>query len=535
MLIEIHSNEFKQKTIRFEEGLNVILGDENSTNSLGKSTALLVVDFALGGSSYPKNAGSIIQNAGHHSIGINLRFDDIDYYFVRLTGSPDYVYSSGSDYIPGDKKIPVEDYCKWLKEKYGLNEINGSWRSLVGLYSRVWGKNNYDVDKPLRGYVQDRDESSVNQLVKLFDMYGEIEAAMRELQNQKEREGALNKAFHSKLIKKITSREYEANNLIINQLKEEIDDIKNNLLKFTINVEEIYSRELVELKSKKREIIEQKYIIVNKIERLKLSLSDKFRVDSKQFERLQLFFENVNIEKIREIESFHTKISLLLKNQIEQSIYRYITQLSEIDKRLETVDLQIDRLLEGVNSPKIIIERIFDLTNKVNELEQVNKFYDEKLSTKEQVKTIKVSMESVFEKILDSLEKRINSHMEILNGNIYDLNKKSPTIKLYQNNYLFDHSGNTGTGKSYIDLLLFDLTILGLTHLPFVIHDSFLFKNIEDSTVSNLVLRYDNFKKQIFIAIDGIQKYSEVAQAILKENTRLKLDNDHLLYGRDWR
>jgi len=51
MLFEIRSDQFRTKHIGFHKGLNVILGDENATNSIGKSNLLMIIDFAFGGNS----------------------------------------------------------------------------------------------------------------------------------------------------------------------------------------------------------------------------------------------------------------------------------------------------------------------------------------------------------------------------------------------------------------------------------------------------------------------------------------------------
>ena len=54
MLVEMMSPAFKEKDevrppIRFKDGLNVVLGKEDGTNSIGKSSALLAIDFVFGG------------------------------------------------------------------------------------------------------------------------------------------------------------------------------------------------------------------------------------------------------------------------------------------------------------------------------------------------------------------------------------------------------------------------------------------------------------------------------------------------------
>jgi predicted ATP-dependent endonuclease of OLD family len=58
MLEEIYSPVFKigketRAPIHFEEGLNVVLGDDLPDNSIGKSSFLLAIDFAYGGITYP--------------------------------------------------------------------------------------------------------------------------------------------------------------------------------------------------------------------------------------------------------------------------------------------------------------------------------------------------------------------------------------------------------------------------------------------------------------------------------------------------
>ncbi len=43
---------FLEKEITFYEGLNAIVGDDIASNSIGKSTMLMIIDFAFGGDDY---------------------------------------------------------------------------------------------------------------------------------------------------------------------------------------------------------------------------------------------------------------------------------------------------------------------------------------------------------------------------------------------------------------------------------------------------------------------------------------------------
>lgn len=52
MLKEINCPQFIKPTIIFTKGLNSILGDDVSTNSIGKSTFLMIIDFVFGGNTF---------------------------------------------------------------------------------------------------------------------------------------------------------------------------------------------------------------------------------------------------------------------------------------------------------------------------------------------------------------------------------------------------------------------------------------------------------------------------------------------------
>ena len=55
MLVEVQCDKFIKngqirEPIRFHTGLNAVLGDDNGSNSIGKSTFLMILDFVFGGS-----------------------------------------------------------------------------------------------------------------------------------------------------------------------------------------------------------------------------------------------------------------------------------------------------------------------------------------------------------------------------------------------------------------------------------------------------------------------------------------------------
>lgn len=90
MLKEIYCELLKTKNrpsgkISFHNGLNVVLGSNVGTTSIGKSTSLLIIDFIFGGDTYAKN--DAVKELGNHTIFFTFQFGGKDYRFARSTDS----------------------------------------------------------------------------------------------------------------------------------------------------------------------------------------------------------------------------------------------------------------------------------------------------------------------------------------------------------------------------------------------------------------------------------------------------------------
>ena len=76
MLCEIYCEKFHQNRITFHEGLNTILGDKNGSNSIGKSTFLMIIDFVFGGKDYLNKSIDVQNNIKKHEICFTFLFSD---------------------------------------------------------------------------------------------------------------------------------------------------------------------------------------------------------------------------------------------------------------------------------------------------------------------------------------------------------------------------------------------------------------------------------------------------------------------------
>ena len=180
-----------------------------------------------------------------------------------------------------------------------------------------------------------------------------------------------------------------------------------------------------------------------------------------------------------------------LKNEKEHIEARLSVVQSEIDE----IDNKIEILLGDTGNPIKVVNRIYDLTYQAKDLKQKENTYERKISHKENITKWNEELEGKAKLITDEITEEINKELVVLNDKVHDDSRIAPVFFLSKDSYSFELSKNTGTGKAFIDLILFDLAIYNLTILPVLVHDSFLFKNIENSSISNLAKVYKSFKK----------------------------------------
>ena len=76
MLKEIKCDQFIEPTIEFTNGLNSVFGDDISTNSIGKSTLLMILDFIFGGNTFSSKDSGSIKHLGHFTFKFKFQFGD---------------------------------------------------------------------------------------------------------------------------------------------------------------------------------------------------------------------------------------------------------------------------------------------------------------------------------------------------------------------------------------------------------------------------------------------------------------------------
>jgi len=535
MLVELESAAFRVPKIVFHEGLNVIIGDPSAANSIGKSTLLMVIDFVFGGNSLLESSDDIIRNVGEHSYRFKFCFAGRAHYFMRSTKTKELVDKCDSTYVV-TKTISLSDYTSWLAEAYAIVGKGLSFRAMVGPYSRVWPKENVtNVHRPLHADPHQSANDCIDTLTKLFGRFADVQQSSAAFQEAENKRKVWRKAGGLNYVPKISRKEYAANNIALESIGNEVTEIKKNLAQYALNLRAIVDREVMDLAQNKDMLLRERSKIQQRLIRTQQNLRSNKHVKSSQLDSLKDFFPNIQVDKVVQIEEFHSAVARLLKKELVQTETSLKSQLESLDVAIAQIDAQVATRLSDYENPNAIVDRVYQLSERWQGLKNANRSYERSSSLDLAYEKTKQELEAVKQEILDEIEAKINAELARLVSEIYGQGANAPKLSLGQNSYKYEIADDTGTGTAFANLLLFDLAILSLTELPFLIHDLPLFKNVENDAVAAFVVEYTKFPaKQIFTVLDEIEKYGETTVDVLRRRCILQLTEQDVLYQKKW-
>lgn len=525
--------------IDFKPGLNVILGKEDGENSIGKSSAMLAIDFVFGGNTYIKSDG--VRHMGDHDIFFSFEFDGKEYHFVRNTKDADKVIVCtwrNNGYTRTEEGWSKDDFVNWLKGMYHIDFLDLSFRLTLSSFFRIYGKDNYNELHPLRGIQGHGMQKSIDILVKLYDRYKDIAAFDDRLKEQKDKLKAYTEARKYDFVSKIVGgkTQYEDNVVQIRQLEMELESL-------TETQEEAHTEEEIEKSIKKSRLKTEKLRLETLIEAknrriqlLNMSLEYGLYPTEADLEQLAEFFPEVNLRKLYEVEKYHQKLATILGVQFAEEKQAVEAELASLQEQLDSVQTQIKELGISGNLSKEFLDKHGELKGKIEALKKQNEAYllltelqDEKSKADE---ILKHGIEGVLEEMQDT----INSKMKEYNDTLYHEPRKAPHLTFNEyNSYSFVTPDDTGTGTNYKGMVIYDLAVLATSDLPAIAHDSLILKNVSDGSIDGIMKIYESFTKQIFIAFDKQDAYMPETQRILQANKVLILsDEGSELYGESW-
>lgn len=541
MLTMMSSPAFKIKgqvrpPIIFKEGLNVVLGKNDGKMSIGKSSALLAIDFAFGGDTYIKSDG--VRKEGHHTIFFEFTFNGVPYRFGRDTANADNVFQCDKNNNPTGEFFTKDEFTDWLKKQYDIDYIGLSFRTTLSSFFRIYGKENTDERRPLRGIPGQDMEKSISMLLALFNKYKDIEEFKSSVTEHGNRLNAFRQARKYDFISNLVggAKKYTENAENIRSLDMQLGSLTEEAVKG-------HTEEEIEKNKQKATLTTQKYnteVTIQakqrKMQLLDMSLEYGLYPTEADMSALQEFFPGVNLRKLYEVEKYHQKLAKILDGQFADEKKVIEQEILALQAQLDETKAQIKQLGFVGNISKEFLDRHSEIKAEIDALRTQNQAY----ITLKELQEAKAKAEEVLrrsiEDVLKEIEAKLNSKMKEFNNSLFTTSRKPPHIQFNKHDsYKFETPDDTGTGSNYKGMIVYDLAVLFTTALPSIAHDSLVFKNLEKDVEDGIMRIYASTKKQVFISYDKQGDCRQETQKILESNKVLQLSDDNCeLYGRSW-
>ncbi|MCQ6268244.1 DUF2326 domain-containing protein [Fictibacillus sp. WQ 8-8] len=534
MLYEIICDRFMQTRVEFHAGLNTVLGDDFGSNSIGKSTFLMIIDFVFGGKDYVMKSSDIQRNIGNHEIKFCFIFNEEKYFFSRTTNDLESVNKCDKNYNILSN-ISLDNYCELLKDMYQISLNDISFRNIVGRFSRIYGKDNLDEKRPLNIVPNEKMGEPTNALLKLFGLYSVISELDILLKEKESELKAFKNAQKYNYVSSTGKRKYVANLKELTSLNNEKEQISKELNGYFLDIDSIKSEELLQLKRNLSITKRHRGKLHSQLAIIEGNINETGNLKETNFDDLLTFFPDAKVRKLSEIEKFHIEIRKVLKLELKRKKLELGKLIAIAQSEIDELEAQINEIIQVPNLSKMILVKYSNLQKRIEILENENNAFNMSNTLKFSREDVKQRRDNLKLEQLHQLQNIINTKMLEINDYIYSGSKKPPIVTFDKNQYTFETIDDTGTGTSYKSMVVYDLSILELTQLPILIHDSVVLKQISDVAIEKILLKYKSADKQIFISFDKISAYSPISQKILKETKVLELSvNGKELFGWSW-
>lgn len=532
MLKSLECNQLIESKLTFHESLNVLIGSDDGSNSIGKSSVLMLIDFAFGGDDFCKLCIDVIQNIGEIEVKIEYKFNEISYNFLRTTNEPNKVIwiKNGENFV-----INIDEFRAFLSENYNFQSTYPSFRSTVNPFFRIWGKGNYDPNRPLHSFPNEPYPKIRTNLLKLFGYYSLVDDLEKNKAKIESKKKTIQGMFNEGFVHKLSKKELVFKKKELDLLNEKLNKIKDEIEIYSLSVNEIVNTKNLNLKKDKNEFESKLFYKKSQLLRIENNLKFGGHANAKNFEKLSYFFPNVNQDKLLEIEKFHIGIAKILKDEMHNEKNKLIEDINYLNENIKDIDEKLKKNLNNSEKPIALVDILLELSIEEKKLKDSISYTELKTVVDSKVMDLKDNIDQRIIESLESLESTLNESMAYYVDNFYGENTVHPTIVFSEKNYKFNHNEDIGTGKSFANMIALDFSFFKHTDLPVLIHDLILFKNIEVHALGEILKTYKVFDKQSFIAIDEITKFDDEIIKLIQAQEFLILSSTRLAFNKSWK
>lgn len=367
---------------------------------------------------------------------------------------------------------------------------------------------------------------------KLFDEYAKVKPKEEAHSLSEKKTKIFKDAENFGFIRKSISSSKDAEKLKseLDKLKTEIDAAKSGKIQSLFEFEGKTAQEAADIKQKLKSLRSARTRLQSEIASIQ-KLDKTAKPSEKDLQVLQSYFPGVNLKKIEDVTNFHSILFKILNEECDDETEKLQEKLSEVSCKIEELEKQISPVLKDI--PQAVLEEYGKKAVKIEELEKTLQSYELKTDLLANQSATENELRITQEEALSSIAEKIN--LALRN---FDEKSSSPLKFEFptQKSYRLFRENDVGTGTKHLNLIIFNLAVLSVTKVPFLIHDSYIFHELEDARLNFALRLYENFcgkySKQIFIAIDGQDKCNTASQAIIGNSKVIQLgEGNKSLFG----
>ena len=527
MLIEVMCDKFishgePRGRISLHAGLNTILGSNSGSNSIGKSTFLMIIDFVFGGDDYVEKLADVQTEVGEHRICFAFQFTNGIYYFSRSNVDYKNVQKCDEDYRPLEGGlISLSQYLSFLQTRYDMDLTGLSFRNAVGRSMRIYKRETLDEEHPLHQVKQEKAQAAIEGLLKLADLYSGIAAQSRISVEATDKYSTFRKAQKYQYIPFITKQsEYSRNETRIAELTEQAEELARKSSSGLLDLDSMQAEQLSIMQGKLSNFKRQKSRLLSQLRAIRADQDWGKRGFKRNYDDLLRFFPEVDLQRIEAIEDFHKKLANILKKEFAETEENMQATLALIETEMTQIEAQIAQMAVTTDLSKTVLEQYAAIDKELKTLRAANENYIKTAELAETAKAYKAELDRLVVEQIALIQQEINGEMKRIND---------------ASHYVFFTPRDGGTGTQYKGLVVFDLAMLSLTRLPVIAHDSVMLKHIEDEAIEKIIELYAGTQKQVFIAMDKEGSYTPKTQKIMEDTKVLHLGpGEGALFGRTW-
>lgn len=548
MLVEIQCDKFMsngivREPIKFGPGLNAILGDSNRSNSIGKSTLLMIIDFVFGGSDYVKKCLDVQEQVQNHTINFAFQFGEERYYFSRNSIEYKKVKQCDATYTPLEDapELTVDQYTAFLKEKYGITVADITWRGAVSRFIRVYKRDTMDEEKPLKNAKDENAENAVKRYLLLFDKYAAVEEQIKQADRAEDEKETFRKSQQFEFIRTAKSeKEFTENEGRIVELEQLEEELANSSSRGLLDLDSVQAHQLSMLNDELANYRRQRARVQTQLNALRREMTEGKKSFKRTYSDLARYFPGVDLRAIEEIEKFHHQLSKVLSDEFKETEASLATTYMLLSNEIVRVKGKIEELETVPNVTQAVLKEYARITTELHTLREANKNFQELERLRKVAEDYAKTRDAVIALQLSTIETAVNDAMRNITYQIVNNKVQLPPVLHLEklNKYSFSTRNDGGSGAQFRGLVTFDLANLEVAPVPFVVHDSDILDPIEKPALTQIIKAYAaqaERGKQVFASFRSLDFYEEEAQAIIEENKIIELSSGgNELFGRAW-